>query len=254
MEGVGEPYLLLKTGETPHHYSLKPKDAEKIRAADIIVATSLDNEYYIADLLKSLRDNTIVPIEMAKAEGITLLATSADHHDHKSYDPHLWLDPQNAIAFTGYIANNLSNIDPLHAEDYRRNAEKQIVGLKELDSKMQQRYAAHPQAAYASYHSALRYFENRYGIAPGKIVTQVPEAGPSVSEAEALYREINSGHIKCLFTESDFRSKFFDRVSEAHPQIRQLTLDPLGGQFAPSPALYSKLIHHVSEVVAPCLQ
>ena len=46
-----------------------------------------------------------------------------DHpHDHAGSDPHAWLDPDNASAWLGVIAEELAELDPANAGRYRANA------------------------------------------------------------------------------------------------------------------------------------
>lgn len=254
MEGVGEPYLLLKTGDTPHHYSLKPRDVEYISKADVIIASSFTSEYYFAPLLESLGDKPEIRLEMAVAEGITLLPALGDDEHDGAYDLHMWLDPENAIAFSRQVADALQKTDPAHSETYRKNLNILVEDLSLLNSSIKKKIPNNAVAGYTSYHSLLQYFEHRFNIAPSKAAVAVPEAGPSVVEAESVYKDADAGNLKCVLAETEFSSKLLDGVAAKHPEIKRLVLDPLGGQFEPSPKLYGQLLGHVTDVVTQCLR
>lgn len=254
MQGVGEPYLLLKAGDTPHHYSLKPRDVEFISKADVVIASSFTNEYYFAPLLESLGDRPKIRLQMADAEGITLLPPAGgDEHDGE-YDLHMWLDAENAIAFSKQVAKALAELDPKNAETYNNNLNAQVENLTAINLNINNKVPNKSTAGYTSYHALLQYFEHRYGIAPRKAAVAVPEAGPSVVEAESVYELAGSGELKCVLAETEFSSKLLDGVAAKHPEIKRLVLDPLGGQFTPSPELYGQLLEHVTDVVTQCLK
>ncbi|MBM3618629.1 MAG: hypothetical protein FJX23_08845 [Alphaproteobacteria bacterium] len=254
MQGVGEPYLLLKAGDTPHHYNLKPRDVEYISSADIIIASSFTNEYYFAPLLESLGDRPKIRLQMADADGITLLPPAGGDEHEGEFDLHMWLDPLNAIAFSKQAANALILEDPENAETYRTNLDKQVKDLELINSNIKNKINQNSTAGYTSYHALLQYFEHRYGIAASKAAVAVPEAGPSVVEAESVYEQAEAGELKCVLAETEFSSKLLDGVAVKHPEIKRLVLDPLGGQFAPSPKLYGQLLEHVTDVVTQCLK
>lgn len=258
-EGVTQPYQLLKAGDTPHHFQLKPQDAERVAAADVVISLSLTAEYYLAPLLHSLPEENILHVEAAKAEGIILLpaAPDGDGHEEADYDIHLWLDPQNAIAITRQIATALEMRDPAHADRYRKNAAKQIAALETLDAETSAVFASRAEktAAYVIFHPVLRYYERRYGITPAeKAVAAVPEAGASAAEAVALEQALNADEYRCILQETEFSSKLLANLAANHPALKSFSIDPLGNQFPPSPAQYAQLIRHVTEVVNQCLK
>lgn len=254
MEGVGEPYLLLKPGESPHHYNIKPKEAQEVASANIVVATSFAHEYYLPPLLANVKDHFIATIEMVNAPGITLHPAIGAHDQDEGYDLHLWLDPQNAIAFTHYIATALAGMDKSHADTYVNNAEKQIAYIENLNNEIKQKIPVGATAGYVSFHSVLQYFEKRYGIQGGEAVAAVPEAGASVSEAESVYQQASQHQIKCVLAETEFSSKLLDQVAAKYPEIKQLPFDPMGGQFRPSSQQYGELMNHVTDTVTQCLK
>lgn len=265
LEGVATPYLLLKSGDTPHHFSLKPRDAEAIAAADVVLSLGLPAEPYLRPLLASLSDKGITHLQASEVNGITLLpqheeeATEAEqeHHHDTPYDIHLWLSPQNAIALTRQIALTFAERDPAHAPLYKENATRQIAALEALDVETQATFAAREDttAAYVIYHPVLRYFEHRYGITPAEqAAVASPEAGASAAEAVALEKALAAGQYRCILQETEFSNKLLSSLAARHPEVKALTIDPLGNQFPPSPAQYAQLIRHVSETLAQCLR
>src|SRR5262245_38741395 len=54
MKGVGAPHLLVQGALSPHIYALRPSDAAKLNAADLLVRMSDAMEPFTARIVKSL--------------------------------------------------------------------------------------------------------------------------------------------------------------------------------------------------------
>lgn len=256
MAGVGEPELLMKPGDSPHHFTMKPHDAKMLMTADLIICTSLEYEYYLAPLMSALPERHRTVSEALSIPGMALLNV-ADTPGESGVDMHFWLNPLNAIAFTRHIAEQLARIDKKHAETYSANAARQVEALKALDREIAAQLHSRnkkPQAYYASYHASLRYFEDRYDIHGGKTVTRTPESGASVEEAERLNAGAASGELRCLFREPEFAPRLLERVAKAHHgKTRLLTLDTLGSTYPPGAEAYPAMMRDIAAQVSQCI-
>ena len=58
------------------------------------------------------------------------------HHEHGE-NPHIWLDPQNAIAMVRAIVEALAEADPANAAAYKTNGAKSETRLTELDRELE---------------------------------------------------------------------------------------------------------------------
>jgi zinc transport system substrate-binding protein len=97
MEGVGEPYVLLEPGASPHAYSLRPSQAQALSDAELIVWIGDELETFLARPLEALGDRA-VQLELATLSGVELLpyregalfdAHAHDHDDHgHAHDDH----------------------------------------------------------------------------------------------------------------------------------------------------------------------
>src|SRR5918999_1123523 len=131
MSGAGTPALLVDGPASPHTYSMKPSDAQKVHQADVFFRMSEGLEPFTAKLVKSL-PSTVRVTTLEDAPGLTLLerrsggafqaqghggakghggkkshgSEKGDEHEHTHehgaesgrHDPHMWLDPGNAKA------------------------------------------------------------------------------------------------------------------------------------------------------------
>src|ERR1700724_1294213 len=88
MAGIGEPALIVAGGSSPHVYSLRPSDARKLEAADIVFWVGPIFEGFLTKPLAALAGKAEI-VELDRAPGITLLpareggAWEAGAHDHE---------------------------------------------------------------------------------------------------------------------------------------------------------------------------
>ncbi|MCH2547004.1 MAG: zinc ABC transporter substrate-binding protein, partial [Alphaproteobacteria bacterium] len=54
MQSIATPKLLMQQGDTPHHYAMRPKDAQLIANATLIIGTSKEYDYYLQPLLNAM--------------------------------------------------------------------------------------------------------------------------------------------------------------------------------------------------------
>lgn len=261
MQGVGTPELLIGGALSEHSYALKPSDARKIRAATLIFEIGPDMETYLSGALAESRGQVVV---LERAPGVKRVAArqgglwgDGDHdeghgHGHGMMDPHVWLDPANAIAFTRLIAERLAAADPKNAPTYRLNADRQITRLEKLDREIAATLAPVKDRPYLVFHDAYHYFEARYGLRPAGAVTVAPDRPVGARRIADLHRAVASGKVACLFREPQFPPKLIEAL-DADTKAKIGVLDPLGADLTPGPGLYDQLMRNLAQSLARCL-
>lgn len=255
MAGAGSPQLLIGGALSEHSYELKPSDARKIRAAAVVFEVGPDMETYLSGSLSSLAGRVVV---LERAPGVRL--QSARHgglwgegdHDHGLADPHIWLDPQNAIAMTREIARTLAAMDPANAATYRGNAAREIARIETLDQELAAKLAPVRDRPYLVFHDAYHYFETRYGLHPAGAVTVAPDRPVGARRIAELHEAVASGRVVCLFREPQFPPKLIETLDD-NTQARVGVLDPLGADLEPGPELYPKLMRDLAQSLSSCL-
>ena len=92
MQGVGEPTSILPPGATPHGYSMRPSEAARLQAADIVFWVGEGLTPWLEDAVESLAADA-VSVELIEAPGVALLEFGEDGHgdhddDHKDEHAH----------------------------------------------------------------------------------------------------------------------------------------------------------------------
>jgi len=264
---AAEPHLLLHGAASPHTFSLAPSDARALARADLVVAADPNLELFLERPLESLaRDAGI--IWMSAIDEVTALparaggawttgASSHDHdhehgHEHQDVNPHVWLDPANAIALTRVLVERLAAMDPGAADRYRENAQAQVQRLRSLDRELDQRLAPVRGVPYLVFHDAYHNLEARYGLSPIGAVAVDPGRPPGARRLAELHDRIERTGARCLFTEPQFEPKIARVIHEA-TGIRTAVLDPLGAGLDPGPGLYEQLMRALAGNLVECL-
>ena len=77
-------------------------------------------------------------------------------------DPHLWLDPLNAIQMVERIGKELKQVDPIRGKKYIKNAIDLIEKLKQLHQNLDMSLQSLHEAPFLVFHPAYTYLEKRY--------------------------------------------------------------------------------------------
>jgi len=86
MAGVGEPYLLIPAGASPHSYALKPSDARALEQAQLAIWVGPNNESGLARSLEQARPGREV-LTLGTAAGMTILPARAGGAFEKHLHP-----------------------------------------------------------------------------------------------------------------------------------------------------------------------
>lgn len=175
------------------------------------------------------------------------------HHHEDGMDPHIWLDPKNALVILSAVAKKLAETDPANAETYRANEKAARAEIEALDAELAETLAPVRGRAYVVYHDAYHYFEARYDVeASGSLaLSDAAKPGPAaLQEARDLLGESDA---QCIFTEPQMNRKPVETVAEG-TGARIGLLDPLGADLEPGPGLYPALMRNLAKSMVECLK
>lgn len=264
MSGLGSPALLIPANQSPHGYALRPSDMLALSEADLIVWIGPGLDGAVGRAVRSLKPDAVA-IEALRLDGLTLHEATFDHNhgqdegtmdgepsEHGVVDPHLWLDPLNAIALVDVFAATLAEIDRDHAAQYEENALALKERLRALDVRLRARLAPVAKQRYVVFHSAYQYLERRYGLEGGVALTIDPEQPPGPRQVEEIRRLVRAGEVACVFAEPQFPRALAEVLVE-DSGARIAVLDPLGTGLKPGPGAYVALMENLVESLIGCL-
>ncbi|EME67849.1 ABC-type Zn2+ transport system, periplasmic component/surface adhesin [Paramagnetospirillum caucaseum] len=260
MAGMGEPGLIVSGSASPHGYAMKPSDARAAEKARLVVWVGKDFESWLERPLARRKDSLSMMslpglIRLDSREGGVWAKGGHDHHGHgkgDETDPHVWLDPRNAILLVGAVAERLAALDPAHAARYAANAEATRRRLEDMDREIAARLAPLTQRPYVVFHDAHQYFEARYGLSPAGAITVDPERPPGAKRMAQLRDRLRKAGAACVFGEPGAPSATAAMLAES-AGVRLGQLDPEGLLVAAGPDSYVQQMTGLAAVLAECL-
>jgi len=217
--------LLLTPGTETHTYEPTPQDIIRINESNLFIYTGKYMEPWSDRIIAGVDSNTKI---LDVSNNISLLKSEEDdddddheghHHEeehhHHEYDPHIWLDPQNAIIMINSITDELCAIDSQNTEYYKKNAEKLISEVKELDNDIEKTISESSKNKIAFGGTfAYSYFVNRYNL---EYVTAYHSCGesaePSVAKVKEVIDYMKNNNIKVIFYQEASTGKIADSIA-----------------------------------------
>lgn len=150
-----------------------------------------------------------------------------DGHDHGDLDPHFWQDPLLMADVGDAVADELAEIDPDHAEDYRANADDLRADLEALDAQYADGLAQCERQTVVVSHDAFGYL-GRYGLEFEPIAGLSPESEPTPADLAHLQEVIRDDGITTVFYESLVSPAIAEQLA-ADTGAEVAVLDPVEG-------------------------
>ena len=204
--GIEQPVALLPAASSGHDITLKPSDRVLLKNADFVVWFGRDYESSLTNLLEHQR-NTIALFDL-KAFRRLPLRDLRGQPIPGSLDPHIWLDPGNAIGIAYAIATVRAMQYPKLAPQYLHNAE--TFSQKLLAASAQAR--TNTPRVYWAYHDAYQYLEPSVKLRFAGALTTDPELPPSAGQLVWLSQNRPHPDTVCLFAERPLSPALIEKL------------------------------------------
>ena len=202
---------IMKTGEDPHLYDARPRDAEHIAQADLVLMNGLHLE---ATLLGIIENNAKRVAKLAESPGVKRLDSQKPGAGVAAPDPHAWMSVPNFQGYAAGARDALIAMDPAHADGYRRRAEAYLRELEALDAWVREQVATVPRErrVIVTSHDAFNYYAQAYDVEVHAVIGISTEQQPRPQDIEALERLVNERGIKALFIETSVSNTLNEMV------------------------------------------
>ena len=250
----------LNTGESSclHDYTLSVDDMRLLERADVIVLNGAGLEDFMSDALAASSAQVI-----DCSQGVELLENLAhdheegdeDDHDHGHYDPHIWMDPNNAVTMVENLYRSLGEIDPEYEARYRENMTAATDLICNWDSAMQEVLAAAEQdggvtvSGLITFHDGFQYFAKAFDFPLLAAIEEEAGSEASAKEITEITQLVKEYELAVIFTEvngSDATAQAISR--ETGCQVAQLTM-LMDGPDAELSNYYDGLKNNIAAVV-----
>jgi zinc transport system substrate-binding protein len=259
MKGVGAPYLLVPSGMNAHHYALRPLDARALANADYVFWVGSELERFLDKPLKGLGRRSR---NVRLSDHVKKLPLRDDEdwkqHDHLAgddghiFDPHVWLDPENAKRMAVEITKHLSKANPVNAMVYERNRADLEQSINFAARDVEAILAPVRSVPYVVFHDEYQYFEARFGINAIGTITIGSERAPSVARISMVRRKVQESGAACVFYAPQFRPKLVATIIRGS-NAKSALLEAIGNTIVPGADAYPLLLRSLARQFKACL-
>ena len=256
-EQVGGPHVrvtsLLSGYENEHTYSPKPSDLVAVRKARLLFEVGIGLEIWVSSLVKNAGSASLRVVTTSK--GIALLRDRPEHdgaphgaEENERGNPHVWLDPENAMTMMRHITEALIQVDPAHATEYRTNQASYLRKLDQLRGELSERIVRVSDRRFVAHHPAWPYFARRFGF---QIVGTIqPQSGsePSALHLHELIAKIKKDRIKVVVSEIQLSQKTPELLAK-ETSARVVVLTTLPGGLPHTDTYLDMLRYNVLQLV-----
>lgn len=263
MGATGAPELLLPGRLSEHTASFTAAQISDLGKADLVFIIGHGLEAKLAQLSGSETVGGRMFVELSEAVGVKTLPVRKgggweldQHEDHAegilAFDPHVWLDPENAKAMAAAVAASLATAGPANAAVYADNARVFASAIDAASAEIAADLAGVKARPFIVFHDAFQYFEQRFALNGVGSISDVSAAAPSARRLKEIRDTLTATRAVCVFREPQFDSKFVATVIEGS-NARSATLDPLGSELPPGPGAYPRLLRDLAAALKSCL-
>ena len=243
---------MVPSGTEPHDWEPSTNDLKNLEKADVFIYNGADMEPWADDLLVSRSDKLHV---VEASENVELRTTDGEHehahehegadHHHGDFDPHVWLDPENAKIEMEAIRDALCAADPENSTVFQSNYEKYAAELDALDAEFREKLAPLPNRTIVVAHEAFGYLCDAYGLTQVGIEGLSPDSEPDPGRMAEVIDFVREHSISTIFFEELVSPKVAEAIaSETGAQAKMLSpLEGLSDEQAAAGADYFSVMH-----------
>jgi ABC-type Zn uptake system ZnuABC Zn-binding protein ZnuA len=206
-----EIFSLLPPQADPHSFRPGAQDVTRVADADLVLSVGLSLE---AEWLSKLLDSASADDSwvVALGESVDPIVVSGVE------DPHFWLDPLRVKMAVLQIEDELSELDPDGAAQYRNHAGAYIAALDEVHDWTLKQVATLPEERrlLATTHDSLRYFAETYGftLVGATFGGSIAGQEPSAEDMARIVDTIVEAEIDTVFVENAVNDRLARTIAE----------------------------------------
>ena len=182
-----------------HDYSLSVRQMEAIEQSQVVLLSGAGLEEFMEDALESaeLVVDCSAGVDLHHLEG----HHEDDGHDHGHFDPHIWLDPANAIIMSENICQALTSLYPEYTDFFQTNKAALIHELEELDAYGQETLRALSCRELITFHDGFGYLAAAYDLEILEAIEEESGSEASAMELIHIIEHVEEHRLPAIFTE-----------------------------------------------------
>lgn len=212
---------LVPSGMEPHDFEPKTGDITKLKNAKVFIYNGAAMENWVDKVVSSSNNKDLVTVEASRE--VKLLSESG-----AIKDPHVWLNPQNAIIEMAAIEDAFVKADPNNKSYYEQNFDTYKNRLNELDKEYKEAVATFNSKDIVVAHAAFGYLCDAYGLKQVPIEGLNAESEPTAAKMAEISKYAKDNNIKVIFFEELVSPKVAQTIAK-EAGAKTDKLNPLEG-------------------------
>jgi ABC-type Zn uptake system ZnuABC Zn-binding protein ZnuA len=209
---------IIPEGTDSHTFEPAPSSAQLFAIADVVFVNGL----HLEEPTRKLAAANLKP-----GAEIVSLGEQALTPDQYLYDfsfpksagnpnPHLWMNPMNALRYAEIARDTLVRRDAANADFYNKNFDAFKLRLTALDEAIKTATGTIPEAnrKLLTYHDSFAYFAPRYGLTVIGAIQPADFAEPSARDVADLITQIRALGLPAIFGSEVFPSPILAQIAK----------------------------------------
>ena len=231
-----------------HDYQLTTEDMKAMADSDVLLINGGGIESFVSKVAKTYPKLSIINLSASFAElpeedeeeedhdHEDAAHEDADHedadhdhdhdHDHEEQNAHFWMDIDLYRKEVESMEEGLSIRDPVHADQYKKNAEAYLKKLESLQSEEAELKAALSGKKVVVFHEAFLYLAEDLDMQVTMTMDLDEERQVSAGEVRQVLDALALSDDKIIFAERTYGEEMGDRMTE-EASATVIYLDPL---------------------------
>ncbi len=215
---------LADNGADMHSYQPSVQDIMEISSADVFIYVGGESDEWVEEVLERAENSDMKVIRLLdvigdrarEEEALEGMEEHEEEHgeeEEEEYDEHVWLSLKNAKLCCGHIADALSEADPGRKNTYRKNAERYMEKLDDLDRRFGEELEGDNKVLVFGDRFPFRYLADDYGL---KCFAAFPgcsaETEASFETIRFLAEKVDEYGLGCILTLEDSDGKIAETI------------------------------------------
>lgn len=250
-----EVHSIVPIGQDPHEYEVKPKDIQQITDADVVFCNGFNletgNGWFnkaLEQADKSLDDDEVVAV----SDKVDPIYLNGEEKKDSNRDPHAWLSLSNGVKYVEAIQDTLEKQDKNNKDDYKKDGDKYIDKLKQLDKDSKDKFddIDEDDRNMITSEGAFKYFAQNFDINAGYIWEINTEKEGTPEQMKQATKFVEDNDVKHLLVETSVDSRSMESLSQETDRdiIGKVYTDSIGKEGSDGDSYYDMMKHNIDIV------